>query len=56
MNIGLLFWVVMVVWLLFGFYANWPAGGHGTSLGAHLIVWVLFALLGWAVFGPAIHR
>lgn len=52
MNIGLLFWVIMIVALLFGFFIYWP---NPRPIGAHLIVWVLLALLGWKVFGPAIH-
>jgi hypothetical protein len=54
MSIGLIFWVIMLVWLLFGFYNNRAA--LGPWIGAALFEWVLFALLGWAVFGPAIHR
>ena len=54
MSIGLLFWIIMIIWLLFGLYRNrttlivWVGDG--------LILWVLLAILGWAVFGPAIHR
>lgn len=54
MSIALIFWVIMLVWLLFGFYINRSTIGAWVS-GA-LFEWVLFALLGWAVFGPAIHR
>jgi hypothetical protein len=41
----------MLIWLIFGCYKNpwpWPLGGH-------IILWVLLALLGWKVFGPALH-
>jgi hypothetical protein len=54
MTIGLLFWIIMIIGFLFGLYTN------RTTLpvwaGNSLVQWVLFALLGWAVFGAAIHR
>ena len=54
MSIGLLFWVIMIVGLLFGLYQNraTPIVWVGNSL----VIWILLALLGWQVFGPAIHR
>lgn len=53
MGIGLLFWVIMVFGLLFGFYTNRAA--PMVFIGNSLVLWVLLALLGWKVFGPAIH-
>ncbi len=44
----------MVVWLLFGAYTN--RATFGTWAGNGLMLWVLLGLLGWAVFGAAIHR
>jgi hypothetical protein len=54
MSIGLLFWVIMVVGLLFGLYTNRTALMPWVSNG--LVLWVLLALLGWATFGAAVHR
>lgn len=54
MSIGLLFWVIMVVGLLFGLYTN--RASIYVWAGNNFILWILLALLGWAVFGPAIHR
>ena len=54
MSIGLLFWVIMVVGLLFGFYTNRATAGSWAM--NNLVLWVLLALLGWQVFGPALHR
>jgi len=54
MAIGLIFWVLMLLWLVLGVYTNraniaaWAPNG--------LLIFILFALLGWAVFGPAVHR
>lgn len=57
MSIALLFWIIMILWLLFGLWSNWPAapGSKFTLLGGHIVLWVLLALLGWKVFGAAIH-
>ena len=49
----------MLILLIFGFLGARPASGqpwNWGSVGMSLIVWVLLALLGWQVFGPAIHK
>ncbi len=54
MSIALLFWVLMLFVLLFGAYRNRAAlRGWATT---DLIFWLLIALLGWQVFGPAVHK
>lgn len=53
MNISLLFWILMLVVLIFGLWVGW-AGGYRV-FGPWVLYWVLLALLGWKVFGPAIH-
>jgi len=55
---GLLFWIVMVVWLLVGVWGYWPAGGAAPAygpLGWGLVLFVLVGLLGWQVFGPPLR-
>jgi hypothetical protein len=64
MSAGLLFWILMifaVFWgfyllmsfaVFWGFYSNWPNWKAG---GFNLLLFLLLALLGWKVFGPAIH-
>jgi len=54
MSAGLLFWVIMIIGLLFGLYTNRATLGPWVS--GNLVLWVLLALLGWKVFGPAIHQ
>jgi len=54
MSIALLFWIIMLVWLIFGLWSQWPAGGP-TGIGNVIVLWILLALLGWHVFGPALH-
>jgi len=53
-SIGLLFWIIMIIGLIFGFYTNRASPMPWVS--NSLIIWILLALLGWAVFGAAIHK
>jgi hypothetical protein len=58
MSIGFIFWLIMLIWLLFAlaWNFNWSAGvtTYG-PFGNSLLLFILFALLGWRVFGAAIH-
>jgi len=54
MSLALCFWVLMVVWLAFAFAPGVSAGAR--SVGSSVLLFLLFALLGWQVFGAAIHR
>ena len=54
MSIGLAFWILMLIWLVFGFWAGWPNQNWGIIAGT-LLGFVLFALLGWHAFGPPLH-
>ena len=53
MPLGVAFWVLMIIWLVFGFWSKrgQPFADWG---GPYLLEFVLFALLGWQVFGAAI--
>ena len=56
MSLGLAYWVLMLVWLAFGLalhlgYVNGVWGGFNIVL-----LFILFALVGWQVFGPPLHR
>lgn len=53
MPIGMIFWMLMILWLLFGLYwnrADLRAGNYGGT-GGSLLLFVLLFLLGWRVFG-----
>lgn len=53
MPISVLFWVLMVVWFVFGLYwhgGDARAGNYG-GIGGNLLLFVLLFLLGWKVFG-----
>lgn len=54
MDVGLLFAILMILWgiSLIGGFAGWP--GPWIQAGA-VLQWILFACLGWKVFGPLIH-
>ena len=55
MSIGLLFWILMLLSLIFGWW-HWSGGaGRYGRVGVNLLLIVLLALLGWKVFGAPIH-
>jgi hypothetical protein len=57
MRIGTIFWMLMILWLVFGILIWFlPAWHVYAPWGSVVLVWILFALLGWQVFGPAIQR
>ena len=55
MSAGALFWILMLLSLLFGFW-HWSgrAGPYG-PFGVNLLLFILLALLGWKVFGAPIR-
>lgn len=54
MSLQLLFWVLYIVALVFSAYTN-RAGWPGWA-GGGLLYFVLIGILGWQVFGAAIHK
>jgi hypothetical protein len=57
MGIGLLFWILWIIGLIFGFGWGWKGsnGAYG-GIGSGLLVWIMIGLLGWAQWGPPIHN
>ena len=60
MTLGLAYWILMLLWLVLGMWWAWPPavqpGYHvWFPLGSTLLIFILFLLLGWRVFGPPIH-
>jgi hypothetical protein len=57
MPMGILFWVLMILWFLFGLY--WNSGdirtGNYGLVGGNLLLFILLGLLGWHVFGPVLQ-
>ena len=58
MQISLLFWILMLLWAIFGVAPTFPRGENVTYWGfaGSLLLFVLIGLLGWQVFGAAVHR
>lgn len=57
MYIGTIFWMLMILAFVLGVFIYWPTDGHTIfwgGAGMSLFQFVLFALLGWKVFGPAV--
>lgn len=55
MSIALAFWILMLVWAVFGL--AWHGGfvaGYG-PLGGSLLLFFLLLLIGWKVFGAPLH-
>lgn len=52
-SIGFVFWLLMLLWVVLGFVWYWPRGGATAypMAGGHVLIFVLFFILGWAVFG-----
>jgi len=57
MPIGILFWVIYVVALLFGLWSGYepaqPLWYRRT--GAYLVLWLLVGILGYHAFGPVVR-
>lgn len=56
MTLGFIFWLLVLLWLLFGFYWNWPASNEGGPrafgpIGGNVLLFILLLLLGIRVFG-----
>ncbi len=57
MPIGILFWVIMIVWFLLGLYSHRSdlRDGNYGYVGGNLMLFALLALIGWKVFGPLLQ-
>ena len=55
MTRGLIFWVIMLVWLVLGLAAHFGFAGAYGALGGIVLLFILFVLVGWQVFGPPIR-
>jgi hypothetical protein len=52
MTLGLAFWILMLLWLVFGVWHAYP---NYFLVGGSLLLFILLLLLGWKVFGAPIH-
>jgi hypothetical protein len=53
MPISFLFWLLMILWLIFGLGGVWYDGPYRRHMlaGGNLLIFILLFLLGWSVFG-----
>jgi hypothetical protein len=56
MTLGLAFWIIMLVWFVFGLLIHFGVVGGIYAGGNTLLLFVLFVLLGWQLFGPPLRR
>jgi len=57
LSLGVVFWILMLLWLVFGFWSNYGPGGiNYRPFGGHILLWLLLFLLGWEAFGFPIAR
>lgn len=54
MPISFVFWLLMLLWLLFGVWRGYTGPGWPVMAG-DLLLFVVIALLGWQVFGNPIR-
>lgn len=55
MTLGLIYWILMLFWLLFALAWNFGHVGVYGPYGNSILLFILFLLLGWKVFGAPIH-
>ena len=56
MTKAMLFWMIYIIAFIFSIWRDWPADRNGAfGLGGRIIEFILFGLLGWAVFGDAVR-
>lgn len=46
MTLATCFWALMLIWLIFGFWAGFPI----TNIGGNLLLFVLLCILGYKCF------
>lgn len=56
MSIGLVFWILMLLWLVLGSWNVWQTPNNWPILSGNLLLFILLLLLGWHDFGPPIHN
>ncbi len=59
MSIGFVFWLLMVLWIVFGgavMYPRCTPEGRAGFLGNSLFLFILLFLIGWKIFGFILHE
>jgi len=56
MTLGLAFWILMLIWFVFGVLIHFGFAGSYGVIGNTVLIFVLFLLLGWQVFGAPLRH
>jgi hypothetical protein len=56
MTLGFIYWLILLLWLIFGAWRGFAPNGDRFFFGGSLIVFILFALIGWQVWGSPLQR
>jgi hypothetical protein len=56
MTLGLAFWIIMLIWLVFGGLLHFGMVAAAWAGVSTLLLFVLFVLLGWQVFGAPLRK
>ncbi len=56
LSIGVVYWIIMLLLLFFGFWSNWTPAPNYRGFGGHMILWFLLFLIGWEIFGFPIGK
>lgn len=51
MTIGTIFWILMLLWIVFGLFGAYQPLGNRLWYGHGVFAFILFFLLGWRCFG-----
>ena len=54
MDMGLLFWFLMILWAL-SFVGTWANWSGPWVYGNGVLHWIVLGLLGWKVYGPILR-
>jgi hypothetical protein len=57
MPLGILFWVIYVIAIIFSVWSSYEVNQPlwFRRAGAYFVIWLLVGILGWRVFGPVIR-
>ncbi len=57
MSRAMLYWVLMIIWLVFGLWSDYvPGQPYPVRLaGRSFLIFILLAILGWQVFGTPVR-
>jgi hypothetical protein len=60
MTRGLIFWVLMLIWFVFALVLSFAPGSlggfvRGGATANEFLLFILFVLLGWQVYGPPVR-